>query len=294
MAKILISGANGFVGRHLLRQLEGQHNLYALTRPGSSIPDIRATWVESDLGAALDTSRFPEQIDAVIHLAQSANYRAFPVQAIDIFDVNIRSTQYLLEYARQAGASHFLFASSGGVYGNNGDVLTEDMPINPLNNTLGYYLTSKYAAELLISNYQQFFNTIVFRFFFVYGQGQRSEMLIPGLIRKVMQGEDITIQGNPGLHINPMHVSDAVQVFEPALQLTKSATINAAGSEIVSITRIVEIIQALTGRKVSVRHKDTDASNSLVASIMLMKNLLGVTPQTTVEQGLRQLLSEQT
>jgi nucleoside-diphosphate-sugar epimerase len=294
LAKILISGANGFVGRHLLRHLEGRHDLYALIRPGSFVPDIRATWIEADLGSALDTSRFPEQIDAVIHLAQSANYRAFPAQAIDIFNVNIRSTQYLLEYARQAQASHFLFASSGGVYGNKSEVLSEEMPINPLDNALGYYLTSKYAAELLISNYQQFFNTIMFRFFFIYGHGQRSEMLVPGLVRKVMQGEEITIQGKPGLRINPVYISDAVQVFEPALRLANSAVINVAGSEIVTLTRIVEIIQLLSGRQAIIRHANPEMSSSLVASITVMKSLLGITPQTSVEAGLRQTLSEQT
>lgn len=293
LAKILISGANGFIGRHLLRHLAGRHELYALTRPGSPMPEIQANWIEVDLGEMIDMTALPNEIDAVVHLAQSANYRAFPAQAIDIFNVNVRSTQYLLEYARQAHASHFLFASSGGIYGGSNEALTEDMPIDPLNNALGYYLTSKYAAELLISTYQAFFNTIAFRFFFVYGHGQRSEMLVPGLIRKVMQDEEITIQGNPGLQINPVHISDAVQVFEPALRLATPAVINVAGRDIISITRMVEIIQAHIGRQASIRYVNPQSSSRLVADISLMQTLLGVTPNITVEEGFRRTLNEQ-
>ncbi len=291
MAKILISGANGFVGRTLLRHLAERHELFALIRPGQPTPAIEANWIAVDLAERLDTRLLPGHVDAVIHLAQSAHYRDFPGSALDIFDVNIRSTQHLLDYARLAQASHFLFASSGGVYGTRREQLTETMPLNPLENALGYYLNSKTIAELLINSYSTFFHPVTLRLFFVYGAGQKSGMLVPGLIRKVMRGETITIQGNPGLRMNPVYVADAVRVFEPALSLSQTAIINVAGAETVSLTELVDVIQACTGRHTTVNHAESDATGDLVADITRMNTLLGVTPQIGIREGIQRTVN---
>lgn len=51
---------------------------------------------------------------------------------------------------------------------------------------LGFYLTSKYCSELILDNYSSFLTIIQLRLFFVYGMGQRKDMLIPRLIENVL------------------------------------------------------------------------------------------------------------
>src|SRR4051812_17570185 len=118
---ILITGAAGFVGSHLLAQLSGQHKLYAIARKVSAFHHPSTDWIEHDLTLPLDWNKFPKQVDVVFHLAQSRHYREFPEQVADIFDVNVRSTVELLDYARKVGATRFIYASSGGIYGHNDD-----------------------------------------------------------------------------------------------------------------------------------------------------------------------------
>jgi nucleoside-diphosphate-sugar epimerase len=285
MSKILITGASGFIGRHLIHELGKHHQLFALRRGQSTInlantPDS-VTWIEKDLATVDDFSDCPSSIDAVIHLAQSRLYRQFPERVEDIFNVNIRSTLKLLEYARQANAESFILASSGGVYGYSYERFVETDPVNPLN----FYLSSKYTAELLLGNYKQFFNTIVFRFFFVYGPTQ-TRMLIPSLIGKVMRGETIQIEGNPGLRINPIHVRDAIRVFEPAINLKRSEIFNVAGDDIVTITDLVQLIQKISNRSTDVIHKGGSSNGNLVADTSKMKKILNISPKYTIFDGL--------
>lgn len=288
MAKILITGANGFIGHHLVSLLKDRHEIFALVRKGpdeSISKDVR--WIVQDLTKPLKYSRLPKHVNAIIHLAQSKQYKQFPEGAKDIFDINVYGTFELLEYARKRGVERFLFASSGGVYGYSYEKFVETDPVNPLN----FYLSSKYTAELLLGNYRKFFRTIVFRFFFVYGPGQRG-MLIPILINKVRSGETITIEGDPGLRINPIYVEDAVRVFESALQLQNSDLFNVAGNEHITITDLVRLIEQALRKKAVVKHIDKDSLGDLIGDNTRMKETLKVHPTISLFEGLKKMIEE--
>lgn len=285
MSKILITGAAGFIGSRLVSTLRDKHELFALIRPKTQRGKFAGVkWVEHDLSRPLDEARLPDRMDAIIHLAQSRYYRNFPEGSRDIFDVNIRSTFQLLEYARRVGVEHFLFASSGGVYGYSYEKFVEGDPVNPLN----FYLSSKYTSELLIANYQPFFRTIVFRFFFVYGSGQKG-MLISNLLNKVMKGELITIEGNPGLQINPIYIEDAVQVFERVLNLTSSELFNIAGDEVVTITDLVTLMGEVSGKRPHVKYHTVPSGGDLIGDNAHMKEVLGVIPKVSLQNGLKEI-----
>jgi len=285
MSKILIAGAAGFIGSRLVSTLRDKHELFALIRPKTQRGKFAGVkWVEHDLSRPLDEARLPDRMDAIIHLAQSRYYRNFPEGSRDIFDVNIRSTFQLLEYARRVGVEHFLFASSGGVYGYSYEKFVEGDPVNPLN----FYLSSKYTSELLIANYQPFFRTIVFRFFFVYGSGQKG-MLISNLLNKVMKGELITIEGNPGLQINPIYIEDAVQVFERVLNLTSSELFNIAGDEVVTITDLVTLMGEVSGKRPHVKYHTVPSGGDLIGDNAHMKEVLGVIPKVSLQNGLKEI-----
>jgi nucleoside-diphosphate-sugar epimerase len=286
MSRILITGAAGFIGSRLISTLRAGHELFGLVRPKpEGERPVGVNWLEHDLSQPLDQARLPDRLDAIIHLAQSRHYREFPEQARDIFDVNIESTFHLLEYARKAGVRCFIFASSGGVYGYSYERFVETDPVNPLN----FYLSSKYTSELLIANYQSFFRTVVFRFFFVYGAGQR-EMLIPNLVQKVINGERIVIEGDPGLRINPIYIEDAIRAFKPALQLPASALFNVAGDQIVTITELVRLIETVSGKPALIQHQGPNPVGDLVGDNSRLKKVLGVYPCTPLLQGLKQML----
>ena len=227
MTNILVTGAAGFIGSHLvpwLAQRNPQWQVYALVRPGSLPPtpgpgvyyvpwDLAATrplaphaaWDEP---AATDEQRLPGHVDAVLHLAQ-ANV-PFPDQAAELLAVNVASTQRLLDYARTAGAAVFLLASSGSVYGNGGNAgvaphlasavrpWREDDAPQPDD----FYGATKLAAEWLVRSYRAYFHTVILRLFAPYGPGQTGR-LIPGLIGRVRDGRPVTLSRGARPHFNP-------------------------------------------------------------------------------------------
>jgi nucleoside-diphosphate-sugar epimerase len=280
--RLLVTGGTGFVGSHLIAHLANRHELYAIARraPPPEIAD-RATWIEQDLDR-FDPAALPARVDGVIHLAQSSHYRDFPAGAPDVFSVNVASTFALLEYARKAGARSFVLASTGGLYGYRPHPIREDEDA-PRPTT--FYFRSKRSAELIADAYSEMLSVIVLRFFFVYGPGQ-TRMLIPTLIDKIARGEEIVVEGDPGLSINPIHVDDAVRVFEPALELGGSATFNVAGSERVTLSELVRLIGEIAGRSPAIVHTDAQPEGDLVADVARMRDVLGVAPQVPLSAGL--------
>ncbi|MDG2989985.1 NAD(P)-dependent oxidoreductase [Candidatus Synechococcus calcipolaris G9] len=236
---IILTGANGLLGKVLQTSLVREHQVFALVRQSLKVPIPGIHYIITDFSQQFSYSHLPKQVDAIIHLAQSTYFREFPDKALDIFNVNIASTAYLLNYARQANIRIFIYASSGGVYGNSHQPFHENSPIVPPGK-LGYYLGSKLCSEVLVQSYAAFFQVIVLRFFFMYGPGQRRSMLIPRLMDSVKYHRPITLQGVNGIRINPIHVLDAAAAAIATLNSSESATFNIAGPEVLSLRQIAE------------------------------------------------------
>jgi nucleoside-diphosphate-sugar epimerase len=286
MSKILITGASGFIGTHLIKLFEGCHEMILLSRrQRDSIVKRGIRWLNIDLSEPSDFSKLPDEVDVIIHLAQSEFYRQFPEKAEDIFNVNIQGAFRLLEYARYAKAKLFIFASTGSVYGYGSKEFLETDAVNPAD----FYGVSKHMGELLLRCYEPFFRTVIFRFFMVYGPGQ-DKMLIHSLLEKVKKGEIITIEGSPGLRINPIYIGDAIRALDSALHHPVSGVFNVAGDEAVTVRDLVRIIEKVLEKKASLHHTNHQKAGDLVGENSRMKKILNVLPEILLYEGLRKMV----
>jgi nucleoside-diphosphate-sugar epimerase len=286
MKQCVITGCSGLIGSHLVKQLSQDWKIFCVAR-SSGKPIATAQNPQSvmfDLSQTWDSHALPAQIDAVIHLAQSEHFRDFPEKAEHVFQVNTVSTLRLLDYARQAGARTFIFASSGGIYGHGEQEFSEDNAISSQGD-LGFYLGTKLCAEILAENYTAFMNVIVLRFFFVYGVGQRRTMLIPRLVQSVLDERPIVLHGQDGIRINPTDVGDAVGAITRALALDGSHKINIGGPEILSLRQIGRQIGAIIGKEPVFEVRPTVAPHHLVGDIRKMAQVLAP-PKIKFEQGI--------
>ena len=277
MRRILITGASGLLGRYLCNRLIQQAmDVYAITReaPANPLPGI--SYYPIDLSSQWFDDALPSEVDAVVHLAQSSKFRDFPDSAPNVFKVNIESTVRLLDYARRVKARQFIYASSGGVYGSGKDPFSENSRSIPPGQ-LGYYLGSKMCGEILVQSYAEVFSTVVVRPFFIYGAGQNRSMLIPRLMDNIAAGKPISLQGENGIRINPVHAEDAAVAIVAALSLRDNATFNIAGPEVMSIREICEGM----GRHIGITplfQLQAGEPNDLIADITAMRASL-VAPQ---------------
>jgi len=269
--KVLVTGAAGFIGRRLVAELANRHTVDGLVRSNDpSLPKGVQT-VVCDLTRPLENVGLPPKVDVVVHLAQSRHHRDFPESSRDMFDVNVGSTQRLLEYARQAGARRFVYASSGGIYGYSADPVNEESPVDPI----GYYQTTKYLGELLLKAYREFFSAVILRPFFVYGQGQARNMFLPRLAVSILEGRPIYLSGMNGIRLNPVHVSDAVRAFASAIELDGNNVVNVAGPDVMSLREIVEAMAAFLGRVTVFDRVSTASTGDLIGDITRMTAVFG-------------------
>jgi UDP-glucose 4-epimerase len=259
--RIVITGAAGLVGSHFVDLMHKEHDLYALIRrkPEHSLEQV--TYLECDLTQGCLPDTLPKKIDAVIHLAQSNKIRDFPVHAVDVFQVNVHTTALLLEYAQRSGASHFVFTSTGGIYGSSTDPFKEEGPIQIDQGPLAYYFRTKYASEQLIKAYESLMSVHILRPFFIYGNNQKNEMLIPRLIHNVREGNPISLQGENGIVINPVYVNDVVCFIAAILSINPGTTVNMAGPDPLSIREIAEIIGEFVHKKPIFSQKEGQPQN---------------------------------
>ncbi|MBI3741891.1 MAG: NAD(P)-dependent oxidoreductase [Chloroflexi bacterium] len=233
--KILLTGSTGYIGRQLLKRLMPTHEVIEVCRTTGY-----------DLSQSGWTLHLPNQnVDVVIHLAQSRHYREFPAGAEDMFRVNVASTFDLLDWARHHNVKHFVFVSTGNVYKPSGSKLSESAECLPVS----MYGASKLAAEILLHPFSTFFQISIPRLFGVYGPNQ-NQMLIADMIARVRTGQTITLAGGVGLHLTPMFVDDCISALMGLLTagLPQPVTVlNFAGDQVLSLGEIVnEIGQQLS------------------------------------------------
>ena len=289
MESCLITGATGLVGSYLIQEVVDKCELFVISRSRANGLSSKVHQIQANLGDPTFATCLPNQIDTIVHLAQSNHYKEFPNQALDIFSVNTESTLRLLDFGKRHKIKTFIYASSGIVYGNSPVSISEDAQLK-VNSQLGFYYLSKLAGELLVENYSNEFNVIILRFFFVYGKNQKEGMLIPRLVQSVLQDKSINLQGNDGIKINPIHASDAAAAIHSALKLNQSEKINVGGRETLTLREIGEIIGQVVGKKPKFEVDVTKEPNHLIGDINKMISFFG-SPKVSFKEGIEDFVS---
>jgi nucleoside-diphosphate-sugar epimerase len=276
--RVLVTGATGFMAPHLLDRLtRAGHEAIALGHDASRMPPGDSIVV--DLRSPLDDDSIPE-FDAVVHLAQ-ANV-PFPDGARDLFLVNVASTHELLDLARRRGASRFVYASSGSVYGLGEGAVGEDDP----RRAEDFYGVTKRSAELVVGAYRDQVGTAILRFFAPYGPGQVNR-LIPGLIARVSNGDAVTLRGGGRPRMTPVFVDDAIEAIIRSLESDEHLVLNVAGDEVASIQDLAEKIGTVVGRKPVFEDAGGEAPGDLIARNERLHALLGDHALVSLDEGLR-------
>jgi len=281
--KLVITGATGFIGSHMVPALARRHDVVCLVRNPSlfNVPGVEV--VRGDLGQLDGLSALPGAADAVLHFAQ-ANVPV-PDESNVMFEVNAGSTQRLADYARRSGVEHFVYASSGSVYAPSADALSEDSALAPN----GMYPTTKQVSELVLASYAAEFNVCALRLFTPYGPGQTGRM-IPGIMGRVRDGRPVTLTNGGQPQINPVYVDDVTVVVESALQLAGHEVFNVAGPQVVSVGDIAQIAADLYGRNAQIEHQEADTAWNIIAETTKMHSLFDLPDLVEPREGIRRMI----
>ncbi len=151
--KCFVTGATGFLGSHVARQLlAGGADLRLLVRPTSrteNIADLKTERVVGDLRDAESLKKGMTGCEFVFHVA--ADYRLWSLNGQELYDSNVEGTRNILDAARESGVRRVIYTSSVATmgFGNNGRLTDEKSPVT-LANMIGDYKRSKFMAERLV------------------------------------------------------------------------------------------------------------------------------------------------
>ena len=193
--RILITGASGFIGSYLVKDLNDQE-LDFLAIDAKRIPGLsedRQREVSLLEKGKLDNIIKEYQPNVVIHLAAVASVTHENVG--EIYNVNVCGTANLLEAIKKncPSKTRVILVSTAGVYGNQDvELYEENLPFNPAN----HYSYSIMVTEYLSRQYRDDMEIIIVRPFNIIGAGQRDIFLIPKLVKCFADKKEVIQVGN--------------------------------------------------------------------------------------------------
>lgn len=272
----LVTGARGFLGRHLVTALHAAGNV-----------------VERFEGDVRDAAAWSTQapVDVVYHLAAVSNVPASVADPGRTWDVNGTGTIRLLEWARAGNARRVVLASTAHVYGRARyspiDERHPTLPVSP-------YGASKLAAEAMGLAYHHSYglDVIVIRPFNIYGPGQPTGFLIPDVLAPLARGEAPRL-GNPVPVRDFTYVDDAASFFIRAGEQDGigGAVLNLGSGEGHSVEDVARAAVAISGTGLEpifdVSRSRANETDVLIVDNTFGRSLLSWAPNVTMETGLR-------
>src|SRR5437667_7527809 len=149
---ILVTGASGFLGSHVARQLVARReDVRVMLRPSSTnraIADLSLEYVTGDLRDPAAVARATQGAKRVFHVA--ADYRLWAKRKQDIYDSNVGGTKNLLEAAKRADVSQFIYTGTVATIAVDRSEQPSELTDAKLEEMVGHYKRSKWQAERLV------------------------------------------------------------------------------------------------------------------------------------------------
>jgi len=208
--KILVTGANGFIGGYLVEAWEKHpyYQLVVLTRK-NPLNSFTGKTVMGDLAEGIPLD-YP--VDAIVHCA--AQSPAAGIRLEDYIRSNVIAVRNLLDYAQRFHVHKFIFLSSMSVYGQVYEaIVDEDTAIV---NPEPYGLT-KYLGEMLLAEQKDWLDTMVLRLPGVLGPGAKTPWLAR-IAQRLILGQSVEIFNPEACFNNMVHVADLTRFIEHLLE----------------------------------------------------------------------------
>ena len=222
LGRVLITGASGFMGRHLIDFFDEQWVEY-----------VRFQWDLLDK-ESIHAFFSKEKCTQIIHLVGT-----FEGELEKQISLNFMTTANLLEVADIYGVRKVIFASSWAVYGEPIDAISYETDVlSP--NTL-YGLSKKFAEDIILYySRSRDFTSIILRFPNVYGEWSRG--VIPSFLQSIREKGRIILYGDGTQSRNFLHVSDAVRAFYLSLSQDTSDIYNITNPIKTSLNELIELL----------------------------------------------------
>lgn len=291
--RVLVTGPTGFVGKHVVRALSNRgHELGLLVRDAGKADALKApdsVLLEGDLDGAQSLKGLLKDFapQACVHLA----WEGIPDYSAAVSKRNLDRSLHLADLlAAETPCKKIVVSGSCFEYGKTRGVCAESDPVQ----TASYIAWAKQALYnyLTLLGGKSSLRTVWFRFFYVYGPGQRSDSLIPTIVRSLMKGEMPDVR-NPYNANDFVYIEDVAEAIRLGVEKDPDSGVYNLGSgratSILDVCRLIE--RELPGRgefseRLSAR-RPAEEPAGFWADISKAKKVLGWEPKRSLPEGIR-------
>ena len=283
MSKTILFGGSGFLGPIIL---ERYPKIISIGRSPIPAPlkNKHVHLNSLDELAVLDSLDF----DKVIFLIGSSNHHVINTHPTMGIEYNVLPLKKILFYLQKRKIKKFICFTTILLY----DVNTMKLPVDETQPTNPYiindYVFSKYLSEELIRFYSDKVPSIIVRFSNIYGPTKLIRPdLVPTMIQKALSPHDITVWNTKPVR-DFLYTPDAADAIVKLLETDYTGPVNLGTGQSVSVGRIAEIIEKLSGKKIKDLGKPVSGPMNFVCDISRVKSLTGWEPKYSIEAGLRE------
>jgi len=298
--KIIVSGAAGFVGSHLVeRLLTEAHSVIGLdnlitgsTRNLAQVEgNPRFRFIRHDVTQPFESDA---EVDAVLHLASLASPKDYLAHPLETLEVGSAGTRNMLELARRHEA-RFLLASTSECYG---DPLVHPQAesywgnVNPVGVRSCYDESKRYAEALTMAYHRVHgVRTNIVRIFNTYGPRMQLHdgRVVPAFIDQALRRAPLTVFGDGSQTRSFCYVSDLVEGLCRLMLSDERFPVNLGNPAEMTVLQFAQAVQKVAGSNLPIRHEalPEDDPKRRRPDISKAKRILGWEPRVPLEEGLR-------
>jgi len=285
--KVLVTGACGYKGTVLVPKLLNEgYEVIALDTQwfGNYLGDhAKLEVVKHDVR---DVKGIPlDGVDAIIHLASIANDPCGDLNPKLTWEVSALATMQLADLAKRKGVKHFIYASSGSVYGIKDEAeVTEELTLEPISE----YNKTKMVAERVILSYRDDMTVQVVRPATVCGLSNRMrlDVSVNMLTMQALKNNKITVFGGEQTRPN-IHIDDITDLYLFLLANPQHTGVYNAGFENISIRAIAEMVAEKINASIVVTPSNDPRSYRINSDRLLAT---GFRPKKTVQSAINEII----
>ena len=297
MAKMLISGGNGFLGSYLVEKaLENGYEVTVVDDLSTS-KEVQIPKEARLVKKKIERFATREKFDAVVHLAARPSPEDYIRKPTSTILSNSIGTYRMLEIARKSNAL-FVYTSSSEVYGNASIIPTPEEyfgNVNPNGIRSCYDESKRFSEALAMAYYRQFgLDVRIQRPFNVYGPRIRADgfygRVIPRFIVQALGNKPITVHGDGKQTRSFLYISDWLEATWKFMNIKepKYRIINIGSDKEIEIIKLAELIKSLansSSKIVNTERREEDPQRR-AANIAKAREMLGFEPKVGLEEGL--------
>jgi dTDP-glucose 4,6-dehydratase len=302
MAKVLVTGAGGFVGSNLVDSiLSDGHEVFGIDNFCTGIPaniahltdDKNFTFIEQDIIAGLGDFE-SLKFDQIFHMASPASPPHYMRLAIETMHVNTTATELLLQHATNHG-SRLLFASTSEIYGDPHEHPQRESywgNVNPIG-PRSVYDEAKRFGETLLSHFQRSegTETVIVRIFNTYGPRMDPDdgRVVSSFIRDGINGKPFQVFGDGKQTRSFCFVSDLVTGLRAAMDSGITGPVNLGNPNEFTLLELATKVGSVLGIEPVLEFKDlpVDDPKQRQPDISYAKSVLNWEPKIQLAEGLK-------